>query len=129
MSLGCGIMVVGPRRSHNEPGARVFCGATMNLRWPRFLSRRKTLSAPHDGHSSSEELLPSYVDFEGTSEGLPETLASFDPEKLKSGDFLQRYRARRFRDKARERRSGAPSLESVDVVSEQKSHEKETNSG
>ena len=86
------------------------------------MSRGKTSSAVSDGYSSSDELLPIYID---TSEkispdGLPESLASFDPQELKPGEFLKRFRARRSRDKARERRSGAPSVESV---MEEKSHE------
>jgi hypothetical protein len=118
-------MVVGPRKSHSRPGAKAYCGVSMKLRRPRFMSRAKTLSAASDGHSSSEELLPSYT--ESSPDGLPEALASFDPHEFKPGELLKRFRARRSRDRSRERRSGAPSVESMESVIEEKSHKETAN--
>jgi hypothetical protein len=68
-------MAVGPRKSYSRLGAKVCCGVTMELRWPRFMSRKK-LNPASDGHSSCEELLTSYT--ESGPDGLPEALASFN---------------------------------------------------
>jgi hypothetical protein len=87
----------------------------------------KMLSAAPDGHSFSEELLPSYTDSESSPDGLPEALASFDPHEFKPAELLKRFHARRSRDRSRERRSGAPSVESVESVMEEKSHEETAN--
>jgi hypothetical protein len=116
---------VGPRKSNGRPRAKGYCGVGMMLRQPKFMSRGKTSSAVSDGHSSSDELIPIYIDTSEKSslDGLPESLASFDPHKFKPGEFLKRFRARRYCDKARETRSGAPSVESV---IEEKTHSSET---
>ena len=68
-----------------------------------------------DGFSSSDELLPSYTDTseEGSLDGLPEALASFDPHEFNPSELLKRFRAARSRERSRERRSGAPSVESL----------------
>jgi hypothetical protein len=79
------------------------------------MSRGKKSNARFDGHSSSDELLPSYIDTseESSLDRLPETVASFDPHEFNPGELLKRFRARRSRDRSRERRSGAPSVESL----------------
>ena len=93
------------------------------------MSRGKASNAVSDGHSSSDELLPSYTNTseESSPDGLPEVLASFDPHDYNPGELLKRFRARRSRDRSRERRSGAPSVESVESVMEEKSHEETAN--
>jgi hypothetical protein len=90
------------------------------------MSRGKTSNAGSDGHSSSDELLPRYTDTseESSPDGFPEALASFDPHDYNPGELLKRFRARRSRDRSRERRSGAPSVESI---VEEKSHEETAN--
>ena len=100
MFLGCGIMVVGPRRSDDRPRAKGFCGIGMEVWKPKWMSRRKTLNAASDDHSL---LLPRYASVEGGFEGLPAIVTSYP------GELLKRYQERRYR----ERRSGAPSPESV----------------
>lgn len=114
-------MFVGPRKSHGRPRAKGYSGVGIMLRRPRFMSHWKTSNTGSNGHSSSDELLPSYIDAseESSPDGLPEVLASFDPHEL-----LERFRARRSRDRSRERRSGALSVESV---MEEKSHEETAN--
>jgi hypothetical protein len=103
MFLGCGIMVVGPRRSDGRPRAKGFCGVGMKFWKPKWMSRRKTLNVASSDHSSSDEIPPSYAPGESGSEGLPEIVASYP------GELLKRYQERR----SRERRSCAPSPESV----------------
>jgi hypothetical protein len=108
-------MFVGPRKSDGRPRAKGYCGVGVTFKRPRFMSHGKTANIVCDGHSSTDELLPSYTDtFEESSlDGLPEVLASFDPHEYAPGEFLKRFRARRSRDGSRERRSGAPSAESA----------------
>jgi hypothetical protein len=109
MFLGCGIMVVGPRRSDGRPRAKGFCGVGMKFRKPKWISRRKTVNVASDGHSSYDEVPPSYASSESGFEALPEIVASFDPDEFNPGELLKRYHERR----SRGRRSGAPSPESV----------------
>jgi hypothetical protein len=104
MFLGCGIMVVGPRRSDGRPRAKGFCGVGMEVWKPKWMSRRKTLNAASNDHSSYDEVPPSYASGEGRFEDyMPGIVASYP------GELLKRYQERR----SRERRSGAPSPESV----------------
>lgn len=109
-------MVVGPRRSNGRPRAKGFCGVRMNFRKPKWISRRKALRVPSGDHSSYDEVPPSYASSESGFEGLPEIIASFNPDEFNPGDLLKRYHERR----SRERRSGAPS---PDFVVEEEHHE------
>jgi hypothetical protein len=119
MFLGCGMMVVGPRRSDGRPRGKGYCGIGTMLRLPKWMSRAKKLNAASNDQSSERDPLY-YADAssECSSEGLPEMIASFDPHEINRYEFLKRFRARRSHEKsldkkARGRRSGAPSLESV----------------
>jgi hypothetical protein len=84
------------------------------------MSRGKILKAASNGHSSSEELLPSCINSESSLNRLPSALTSFDPHEFNPGELLQRFRARRSRNRSHERRSSAPSVESVEPVMEEK---------
>jgi hypothetical protein len=99
MFLGCGIMAVGPRRSDGRPRAKGFCGVGMEVWKPKWMSRRKTLNAASDDHSSYDK----DASDENGREDLPKIIASYP------GELLKRYQDKR----SRERRSGAPSPESV----------------
>jgi hypothetical protein len=90
------------------------------------MSHGKTLNAGSDGHSSSNEPLPRYTDTseESSPNGFPEALASFNPHDYNPGELLKQFRARRSRDRSRERRSGALLVESM---VEEKSHEETAN--
>jgi len=77
---------------------------------------RKALNVASDGYSTSDKLLPGHIDSteESSPDGFPEALALFDPYVYNPGEFLKRFRAaRRTRDRSRERRSCALSIESV----------------
>jgi len=75
-------------------------------------------NAASHGYSTSDELLPGHIDSaeESSPDGFPEALALFDPYEYNPGEFLKRFRARRTRDRSRERRS-------VESVVEEKSSE------
>ena len=97
-------MVVGPRRSDGRPRAKGFCGVGMEVWKPKWMSRRKTLNAASDDCPSYGEVPPSHASGEsGFEDYLPEIVASYP------GELLKRYQDKR----SRERRSGAPSPESV----------------
>jgi hypothetical protein len=103
MFLGCGIMVVGPRRSDGKPRAKGFCGVGMEVWKPKWMSRRKALNAPSNDYCY-DEVPPSYVLGEGRFEDyLPGIVA------LYPGELLKRYYERR----SCKRRSSAPLPESV----------------
>jgi len=106
-------MFVGPRKSYGRLRAKGYFVIGIMLRWPRFMSRGKTLNTGSDSYSSFNWLLPSYIDTseESSLDGLPEALASFDLYKYSPGEFLKRFCARRSRDRSRERRSGASLVE------------------
>jgi hypothetical protein len=114
MFLGCGLMVVGPRRSDGRTRAKGSCGVGMVFRKPKWMSRQKTLSAASGDHSSND-LPPSYIHASGepSFEGLPEMVASFDPHQFNPGEFVKRFRERRALERSREKRSNAPSPEPV----------------
>jgi hypothetical protein len=118
MFLGCGIMVVGPRRSDGRPRAKQYCGVGMMFRKPKWISRQKILNATSDNQPCTDKVLPSYTDASGKDrfDGLPELFASFDPHEWNPDELLKRFRERR----SRERRSNAPSPESA---VEEKFHE------
>jgi hypothetical protein len=107
MFLGCGTIVVGPRRSDGRPRAKGFCGVSMKFWKPKWMSRRKTINAASDGQSYGE-VPPSYASSESGFERLPEIAASFDPDEFSPGELLKRYHERR----SRGRPSDAPSPES-----------------
>jgi hypothetical protein len=103
MFLGCGIMVVGPRRSDGRPRAKGFCGVGIEVWKPKWMSRRKTLNAASGDHSSYNKIPLSYVSEESGFEGLPEIVVSYP------GELLKQYQERR----SHERQSCALSPESV----------------
>ncbi len=111
MFLGCGIMVVGPRRSDGRPRAKGFCGVGMEVWKPKWMSRRKTLNAVSDDCPSYDEVPPSHASGEsGFEDYLPGIVASYP------GELLKRYQERR----SRGRQSGALLPESV---AEEEHHE------
>ena len=109
MFLGCGIIVVGPRRSHGRPGAKGFCGVGMKFREPKWTFRRKTVCVVSDDHPSRDEIPLTCASSESVFESLPEIVASFKPGQFSPHDLLRRYHERR----DRERRSSAPSPELI----------------
>ena len=114
MFLGCGIIVVGPRRSDGRPRAKGHCGVGIMFRKPKWISRQKISSGASDEHSS-DDAPPGYISLssEHRFEGLPEMAASFDPHEFNLGELVKRFRERRAVERSREKQSNALSPEAV----------------
>lgn len=111
-------MFIGPRKSQGKPKAKGYFNVSMKFQRLRFMLRGKALNAASDSYSTSNELLPGHIDStkESNLDGFPEALTNFDPHEYKLSEFAKRFRTRRTRDRSRNRRSGAPSVESVKSV-------------
>jgi hypothetical protein len=90
------------------------------------MSREKTLNARFNGHSSSDKPLSRYINTfkESNLDRFLEALASFDPHDYNLNKLLKQFRAKRSRNRSRERRSGIPLMESI---MEEKSYKEITN--
>jgi hypothetical protein len=88
------------------------------------MRRRDTVKTVSNNNSSSDELLPNYVDTKKSSpEWLPKLAASFvefDPHDFNLNLIQEEFRTRIAGDRARDRKSNAPS---PDPAMDEKSYE------
>jgi hypothetical protein len=90
------------------------------------MSRRKTLNAGSDGHSSSDKPLLRYTNMskESSPNGFPKALISFNLYNYNPSELLKRFYIRRSCNRSCKRRSSALLMESV---VEEKSYKETTN--
>jgi hypothetical protein len=114
MFLGCGMMVVGPRRAHGKPRVKRYFGLGWIVRRPKWwASNGQTLEAG-SGHCSAEETPPNYVHAAGgaAARGLLEILASLeelDEDALR--DFRRQFLAERSRQNGHRTPTSMPAPE------------------
>jgi hypothetical protein len=119
MFVGCGIMIVGPERREDKPRGKRYYGISVTLQRPTFMRRKETLKAISHKNTSSDTLLPSYVNTpklewlpEKLPELLPQILISFEPHDFDFKQLGERYRAIKAENRDGGRRCDALSLQS-----------------